>query len=49
MGKVVYSKEINILSGNTDIKLELDKLNSGICFVQVLYENTFRSIKFVKN
>ena len=49
MGKVVYSKEINILSGNTDIRLELDKLNSGIYFVQVLYENTFRSIKFVKN
>jgi hypothetical protein len=37
MGKVVYSKEINILSGNTNVKLELDRLNSGIYFVQVLY------------
>jgi photosystem II stability/assembly factor-like uncharacterized protein len=47
MGKVVYSQEINILSGNTDIKLKLAKLNSGIYFVQLLYENTFKSIKFV--
>ena len=38
-----------VLNINTEIPagLKLAKLNSGIYFVQLLYENTFKSIKFV--
>jgi photosystem II stability/assembly factor-like uncharacterized protein len=48
MGKVVYSIEINILLGETVIELKLEELNSGIYFVQLLHNNTFKSIKFIK-
>ena len=48
MGKVVYSIEINILLGETVIELKLEQLNSGVYFVQLLHNNTFKSIKFIK-
>jgi photosystem II stability/assembly factor-like uncharacterized protein len=48
MGKVVYSIEINILLEETVIELKLEQLNSGVYFVQLLHNNTFKSIKFIK-